>query len=279
MNSSRTLSVIFSWIALTTSVAQASTTLQKNVVVSDVDDTFKITNVGSVWDAIKNGLFSRKAFAGMSSFYREQRYPTVFVSGSIRPLRGILDDFFESHKISRYRLFLRDTYLENVRKYKVETISRLLPHLKPGVKAVLIGDDTESDPESFLDLKRAFPEQIAAIYIRSIRNRVIPEGQVAFTSALELALRENNADRFSKEATRAVLGEFLESPADETIFPDFAHCPDRIEWSKLSSDENEAAAIRALEARLELYCQRRNSTSKDVEVPTDAPADITNQVF
>lgn len=265
---------IFGAISLAISTANASPVPESALIISDIDDTFKITNVGSVWNAIVNGLFSRKAFLGMDQFYQEQHYPTVFVSGSVEQLRGILDGFLESHSVSRYRLFLRKTYLQNVRTYKASVISGVIQNLKPGVKVILVGDDTESDPEAFLDVKNAFPDRIAEIYIRAVRNRSIPEGHIAFTSAIELALRENRANRFSNESTQSVIDAFMSYADEALIFPDYAYCPRRIEWSKLAADTNTANAIHIMESRLEVYCQRRTAREPEFSLPrTVAPSD------
>lgn len=64
------------------------------IIVSDVDDTVKITNVRSLPRAAINALKSELAFAGMSELYAQMLGPDSdserlrFISGSSRVLDG-----------------------------------------------------------------------------------------------------------------------------------------------------------------------------------------------
>lgn len=230
----------------------------RHVIISDVDDTFKITHVNSTVDAIINGLFSRKAFTGMNAFYRAQRYSPLFVSGSIEPLRNIIDGFFEEQSLEHYRLFLRESYFEKVQPYKVEVISSIIQRLKSDVTVVLIGDDTEFDPEAFAEVSQLFPEKVAAVYVRSVKNRPIHAGQIQIQSALDLALREATVGRLSDEGLQSVIASLSRTGSDDLIFPDFVDCPRQLEWSKLASDEATASAVRPIEERLMSFCESRS---------------------
>jgi phosphatidate phosphatase APP1 len=56
---------------------------------------------------------------------------------------------------------------EYTKEQKIEQISSLMKNL-PNRKFILIGDSGEFDPEVFISLKKAYPDQVEKIIIRDV---------------------------------------------------------------------------------------------------------------
>ena len=151
-------------------------------LVSDLDDTIKITNVGDLSDSIRNGLFSKRAFDGVQVAVKEMRtYIDSFtvVSASPKQLTPRIRKFLSHHKITPDYLYTRNIFRESdTTKYKTRIIEELLS-AKEG-KLILMGDDTEHDPDIFEDIKTRFPDRILAVYIHAVKNKKLPVGFYRF---------------------------------------------------------------------------------------------------
>ena len=159
-------------------------------IVSDIDDTIKLTEATSKSEMLANTFLRPFAvIEGMSQTYQQwktmgcdfhyvssspwQLYETLaelcnassFPAGSMH-LRyfSVRDEMFK-----RFRPIRRNT--------KVGIIARLLK-LMPQRKFVLIGDSGEKDPEVYRFLAKRFPEQIAAVLIRQLPSRPLDAKQL-----------------------------------------------------------------------------------------------------
>ena len=151
-------------------------------VISDIDDTVKITHVTD-----RQKMFERtflrdfEAAPGMAAFY--QRLATrgavfQFVSSSPWHLYEPLDEFltasgFPARSMSLKLIRLKDRTIQNLFKKGTETKpEQIEPMLKayPGRRFILIGDSGEHDPEVYAALLKKYPQQIERIFIRNVTN-------------------------------------------------------------------------------------------------------------
>jgi phosphatidate phosphatase APP1 len=164
-------------------------------VISDIDDTMKITGVGNRRSLLANTFL--KPFAtvpGMSLLFRrwaEQDPNTVFfyVSASPWQLYKDLADFFGAQgfpmglfSLKRFRWKDRSFFdlFQAPETYKVPVIESILQRF-PGREFILVGDVTERDPEIYAKLARQNPQQIKHIYIRRPADYSAPQRfEVAF---------------------------------------------------------------------------------------------------
>lgn len=160
-------------------------------VISDIDDTIKITDVlGGKKAMISNTLFEPfLAAPGMAERYRglEDR-AFHYVSGSPWQLFDPLFEFLiegpggfppgSFHmKNVRKNLFSRDSW-SDLRKLiaggatatqKMQQITEIIQHF-PQRRFLLVGDSGEHDPEIYRTIRDNFPEQIEEIWIRDVAN-------------------------------------------------------------------------------------------------------------
>jgi phosphatidate phosphatase APP1 len=153
-------------------------------VVSDIDDTIKISDVLDQRELIAN-TFARafRAAPGMADLYRRWaaggNVVFHYVSGSPWPLYPALADFTQregfprgSFNLRQFRLKDRSAveFLENrTLEYKLGIIEALMRRF-PDRQFVLVGDSGELDPEVYAALASRFPNQVRAILIRDVRG-------------------------------------------------------------------------------------------------------------
>jgi hypothetical protein len=164
-------------------------------VVSDIDDTIKITHIPAGKRTVLHNTFLKefRAAEGMRErylkFVSEFGPSTCFhyVSGSPWQLYGLLSRFLVEqdqfpagtfHMKDLRKNLLEPGALHSIRKFalggdlatldqKVRQITNLMIHF-PQRKFVLVGDSGEKDPEVFRAIQKLFPKQVLKIYIRDV---------------------------------------------------------------------------------------------------------------
>ena len=149
-------------------------------MISDIDDTVKISNVTDRKSLLEHTfLLDFVAAPGMAELYRNWAADDVgfhFVSSSpwhlYEPLSEFLDSSgFPAATFSLKSVRFRDETLFDLFKKGTETkpaaIRKILDRY-PGRKFVLVGDSGEQDPEVYAALLRERPEQILRVYIRNV---------------------------------------------------------------------------------------------------------------
>lgn len=165
-------------------------------VISDIDDTIKVTDISDGTATVINNTFFRdfKAVPGMADRYRALGDDVSFhyVSGSPWQLYEPLSEFlfgdevgfplgsmhmknvrtnlFESESYQDFWKLLADGSKQTTYNQKVKQISEILDHF-PKRKFILIGDSGEADPEIFKYIQSLYPTQVKEIRIRDVLNR------------------------------------------------------------------------------------------------------------
>ncbi|ASZ10265.1 DUF2183 domain-containing protein [Chitinophaga pendula] len=157
--------------------------------ISDIDDTFLISHSSTIFKRMKilltRNARTRMPFEGVVQHYQllSQREggalpnPFFYVSSSEWNLYDYILEFSHTHELPLgvYLLSqLKPWYLlwksgQNKHATKFTRISRILSSY-PHMRFVLLGDDTQEDPNIYRALAVHFPEQIICIYFRHIRK-------------------------------------------------------------------------------------------------------------
>ena len=172
-------------------------------VISDIDDTIKITEVTDRTKLLENTFFREfRAVDGMAAVYKKWADAGAhfhFVSSSPWQLYQPLSVFATeagfpegTYHMRRFRLkdssFLQ--LLENPIPYKVAIIESIIQNY-PKRTFVLVGDSGEKDPEIYGIVARRYSDQVKRIYIRNVTE------ESAESSRFENAFREVPFDRWS----------------------------------------------------------------------------------
>lgn len=161
--------------------------------ISDIDDTVLISHSGTtgkkLWSMFSKNPRSRKTFADVVNYYellakvhtdKSIPNPFFYVSSSEWNLYDYLNEFFKFNELPK-GVFL----LNNIKKWyqlfkigttkhlgKFNRIARVLD-VFPAQKFILLGDNSQSDPEIYKLIADKYPQQIFAIYIRNISSRKV----------------------------------------------------------------------------------------------------------
>ena len=162
-------------------------------VISDIDDTIKITDVRDRNATLRNTFLEPfRPVPGMAELYQEwmrrEKAEFCYVSASPWQLVLPLREFISSNGFPGGPFYLKEfrwkdeslfNLFESPEQYKPKVIEPLLERF-PHRRFVLVGDSGERDPEIYGALARRFPAQISRIFIRDVSNEPVQRYQIAF---------------------------------------------------------------------------------------------------
>ncbi len=152
-------------------------------VVSDIDDTVKVTSVLDHHEMLRNTFLRPfKPVSALAEHYAElaqQGAAFHYVSASPWQLLPFFEEFMEEHGFPLGSFHLRKLRVKSVRsplafvrsskEHKVSAITQLFEEF-PRRQFVLVGDSGERDPEVYGDVARQFPERTKDIIIRRVEG-------------------------------------------------------------------------------------------------------------
>lgn len=150
-------------------------------VISDIDDTIKVSNVLDKKALIRNVFVKPyQATEGMPGFYKElQEQGAYFHYVSASPwqlypsLKPFMDKYYPPGTVSLRDFRLKDSsvikFLQSSLKYKTEQIKQIIQRY-PKHTFTLIGDSGEHDPEVYASIHKHFPDIKFAILIRAVKG-------------------------------------------------------------------------------------------------------------
>lgn len=195
------------------------------VVVSDYDDTFRITGYKTI-PKIWNALYTDKVYAGNAELYtalKKNAAAMYFVSNSPEMLRKKI-----TRRISKLNLLPDSFFLYhgNGKKfnYKLASIKEIVK-MHPNSKLILLGDNATEDHFVYDSIRQLYPKRIAKIYIRTVRNKwKKPENISVFYTAFEIAVSELDAGRLSNKEVLSV-GKAITNAPQKTLKPNVLYLP------------------------------------------------------
>jgi phosphatidate phosphatase APP1 len=244
-------------LILTLLLLLSSQVFARTLIVVDIDDTIKVTNVLSKPDIYINALLSKKAFSGMSELLQEMNISEtsiVYLSGSPSFLAGRIDAFLSFNQFPQpENVILREDLSVKTYDYKLDKINKLLAR-NVFDKVILVGDDTEYDPEVYNEISKKF--KIDAIYIHAILDRSIPDNEIMknYFSSVEIAgfemLKSNlkNANSLTK-----IVKAFVNQKNSSLVVIPGRYCPrqGRIELEELKQKVSAQSSIDLFETAQE----------------------------
>lgn len=196
-------------------------------VISDLDDTIKITDAGDHANAAWNGIFTEKVFSGMPEFLRATRSfadSLHVVSAGPKLIKGRVLSLLKKHNIKHEGVYLRKIPgKEGKLEFKVRTILEIMEK-NPG-EVLLLGDDVDLDPEIYTEIVKQHPERVLGVYIHMVKNRPIPESFTPYWTSMDLALKEHMAGRLDSNSVIEIINALMSEAKLTRIIPKFANCP------------------------------------------------------
>lgn len=168
-------------------------------VISDIDDTIKITEIPAGKRVVLRNTFLReyRAVPEMAQRYREMGPDVAFhyVSSGPWQMYVLLNEFLFSEAIEfpLGSFHMRDIRLSPFSRkfwrdlltmvttgshvlpftHKVQRISEIMNHFQ-GRQFILIGDSGEQDPQVYAEIRKRYPTQVQEIRIRDVGNGGAP---------------------------------------------------------------------------------------------------------
>jgi phosphatidate phosphatase APP1 len=181
-------------------------------VISDIDDTVKVTNVADKKELLRNTLLREfTAIPGIAEVYRRwERQGTAFhyVSASPWQLANCLGGFLQAAGLPagsmHLKLFrLKDSTplgrLPSRKRSKRRAIEEVMDDF-PGRRFLLVGDSGERDPEVYAEVARRRPEQVTGIAIRQVEGRLSLRRQRPWLDRIARRLPEGFMTVFTEPA-------------------------------------------------------------------------------
>lgn len=226
------------------------------MVISDLDDTIKQTNVKNPGDAAYNALFTQKVFSGIPELFDSMKSYTdklYVLTNSFNFFRynifKLLDKFdIQALEVSTRHLF-RD---KDGFKYKYEYIVDKMKETNG--KVILMGDDNGKDPEVYAEVLKNYPDKVLSIYIHKVMNRKLPRGITSYITAFEIAVHEFEKGRMNLNDA-LVLGESSLNEFElKNIIPKFSYCPKVNFIQRITRSSELENYIQALSQKIIKYC-------------------------
>lgn len=194
-------------------------------LISDLDDTIKQTNISNKLHAVCNGLLSYKSFGGMAALYRELTETLFIVSGKPESLREKANAFVAQNGFVAEKIYMRTSLFADLKVSKIKALKGVIE--KADGDVVLIGDDTQMDPEIMSELREQYPSKIVAVYIRAVNYRTLPKGGRRFFHPYEIAVEQWHEGRLSTSALLRLASLMITEMRNdsESYFPNYAYCP------------------------------------------------------
>jgi phosphatidate phosphatase APP1 len=153
-------------------------------VISDIDDTVKISEVYKGKRALLENAFTREfqAVESMAALFRSwvRNYGAnfQFVSKSPPAFHEPLNEFLIREGFPNASLHLCPLFSKERSMFKEKRIEAILEEF-PARKFVLVGDSGETDPEVYATISRKHPEQVVKILVREV-DPSLPVDPVTF---------------------------------------------------------------------------------------------------
>lgn len=224
------------------------------VLVSDLDDTLKVTNGKNVGPMLGNALFRQKVFAGMTTLYKELQKEniekTYILSASPSLVMFNVKKLLRKHSLKVDGIYLRKlSELTKKKAYKLSRLEYIISQTKG--KLILLGDNQSIDHEIYLEIKKRHPKRVAKIYIHRVRSTALPNTIFEYITAAEVAMDLRGL--LSSEQIDRVGNNILKTSKFRRVIPKFAFCP-TTSWIHNSNGED---FVEALEAKITNQCLRR----------------------
>lgn len=235
------------------------------LVISDVDDTIKITNSGNLWQAAWRGAFTKDVFPGMIDVYKSwgsDDAKIYFVTASPSILRSKINELLHTYEVPHVKLITRRNVLESKLAYKVREYKKIL-EAHPEEDAVLVGDDVGQDPEVFAEITRLYPSRVLVSYIRPVKNRAALPEQIPYITSFDIATSERSSGRMgfeiiAKAAVATLTGE------EEKLLPQFAWCPKDVRATNLPVVTSPHVIAWNIMERINRICGARTLSHEEV---------------
>lgn len=198
----------------------------QTIIISDLDDTIKITYSHRTWDAVFKGMWSKKVFTGNTKLYngfKKYTSKTVVLTASYDVLEKHIRETLRVNYIPYDNLIMRRAGSPDSFTYKYSNIKYILDNTNYDV--ILLGDNISQDHNVYNEIIKNYPQRVIARYIRPVTENEIPKGIAHFYTAYDVAVLEYFSGRMSLRDVQLIGKEIVEERNITKLIPKTFHCP------------------------------------------------------
>lgn len=183
------------------------------VLISDIDDTIKVSHVRDKLDAFVNIFHTENVFRGMPEMYNlltqgQPTMPVFYLTNAPEFLmKSFHADFLEQNHFPNGKVLLRKNLSD--KNHKVNKIHQIIKTLNPKA-IILFGDNGEHDPEVYDLIRRQYPDIQFYTYIHQLYNEnkmdtngdFLKAEQKGFVTPVEVVIDLANKNIISDQSAR-----------------------------------------------------------------------------
>lgn len=224
-------------------------------ILSDLDDTIKITQGGQNSDILGDDIY-----LGMNDFFEGAKSYSDslhILSASPVILRSHIVKTLKKSNIDYETLTLRKNVFNDKFTFKVRVIESIMDSNSDDF--IFVGDDLGKDPEVYVEIEKRYPGRVLAKYIHIVEGREIPKNVTPYWTSFDLVLREFTAGRMDANTVEPLAEKFMKEASLDFVFPIKAQCPDESQtwdWQIQTIFQQEASDLIHKFVR---FCQQRQS--------------------
>ena len=257
------------------------------VLVTDVDDTIKVSHVTDPVNRVIRFVAHAEPFAGMATLYgkllaNQSKPEFAVISGTPKLLGYSVQWFLEYFGFPEPNFFETRPAFTDVAEFKATALNGIFGNgARNGQFVTMVGDDTQSDPEVYEDAAQAYNIK-PQIYIRRVTNRGVSAGIQYFDSAADLAVLELMAGRLTEADVEAVFSDLETARELDQFSVPGEYCPNSA--SPRLSSEPRVAGLKpglmnrwvAIETKMRKLCARTGEwfTSNSVRLSLPPPQSV-----
>jgi phosphatidate phosphatase APP1 len=249
-------------------------------IITDFDDTIKRSNIPNHGTrTVLNVPLFKKAYTGMPALLQEMEQNSnglYVISASPNLIRSMIKLTMYAYRIPYNEIFTRDlceifsnsvcdailsgkeslSSEELKIKYKVDKIEGVIND-NPNDELILLGDNVEADHKVYLKVSDKNPGKVTQIYIRKVKDEVLPKSVTGFYTAFEVAATEYSKERLTYGQVEDIAKDVLKAKSMYRLIPNYAHCPTKREqFTPVLSEELKPLEIKVQNKVIE-YCKKR----------------------
>ena len=231
-------------------------------IVTDIDDTIRVTSVHDPVAAVWNTVIRMRPFAGMpellqSLLAQDSDRKIDYVTGAPGVLRFEVERFLSKNEFPEGGVHFAPLILaqDSLANYKLAQIRKIMAG-DPDSKFIFLGDDQQFDPTVYFTLFLENPSQVKEIYIHKIRDVRLPSAVYPFITAFDIARMEYEFLRMDLSSVLKVGQAIVDEKSDKKILPYFQTCPSAL---TLQTDNHEVIEMQEkVDDRVKEICEKRD---------------------
>lgn len=243
---------LFLSLLVVLSICTGSAAKAKTIVISDIDDTLKISHVLDRLDALDYALLTDNVFGGMSTLFRliEHQDTTLkfyYVSNAPTDLMQFAhEEFISINNFPEGPVRLREGFFQS--DFKITEIRKIIQDENPD-DVILIGDNGERDAEIYAQIGFERPGLRFHTYIRKNYSgglgKPLKPNQIEYVTSWDLLLHLRQQGFVSHESSLDFLNKFAQTYMQESenqrygniIIPIWVDCSE-FTWTAPDADFN-----------------------------------------